>query len=250
MILLQTVDLCKRYGGLVATDQLSIEVRRGELHAIIGPNGAGKTSLINQLGGELDPTSGKILFMGDDITHHRPDERAQLGIARSYQITSLFSEMSVLENVVLAVQARKGHNFGCWAPAIKQRQLVEPAMAALASVHMEAFAKARVSSLAHGFRRQVELAMTLAMEPQVLLLDEPLAGMSHEESIEMTDVLSNLKGKYGVLLVEHDMDAVFKLADRISVLTYGKLLASGNVDFIRSHPGVKTAYLGDEELVS
>ncbi len=250
MILLQTRQLCRRYGGLLATDHLDIDLRQGEVHAVIGPNGAGKTTLINQLGGELEPTSGSITFKGADITRLSPDRRARRGIARSYQITSLFADLSVLENVMLAVQARTGRNHGWWTPVGSQANLVEPAREALQTVHIESLANARVGSLAHGFRRQVELAMTLATAPEVLLLDEPLAGMSHEESIEMTNVLAALKGRYAILLIEHDMDAVFRLADRISVLSYGRLLASGDADFIRSDPEVRRAYLGEEELVA
>jgi branched-chain amino acid transport system ATP-binding protein len=241
-------QLTKRYGGLLATDHVSLSLAPGELHAIIGPNGAGKTTLIGQLGGEVVPGSGSIEFDGQDITTLLPAQRALRGLARSYQITSVFPEFSVLENVALAMQAHRGHSFGFWTPMLKQAELVEPALRAIEQAGLSHRAGAMVSELAHGERRQLELAMVLVAEPKLLLLDEPMAGMSHQESGNVVRLLQGLKGRYTMLLVEHDMDAVFALADRISVLVYGRIIASGTPQEIRSNEEVKIAYLGDEAL--
>ena len=240
--------LTKRYGGLLATDQVSLSLAPGELHAIIGPNGAGKTTLIGQLGGEVAADSGSVWFDGNDITALLPAQRALRGLARSYQITSVFPEFSVLENVALAMQAHRGHSFGFWTPMLKQRELVEPALRAIEQAGLSHRARAMVSELAHGERRQLEMAMVLVAEPKLLLLDEPMAGMSHQESGNVVRLLQGLKGRYTMLLVEHDMDAVFALADRISVLVYGRIIASGTPQDIRNNEEVKIAYLGDEAL--
>jgi branched-chain amino acid transport system ATP-binding protein len=245
---LQVTDLVKRYGGLLATDHLSISLMPGELHAIIGPNGAGKSTLIGQLGGEVRPDSGRIEFAGQDISSLPPAQRALKGLARSYQITSLFTEFSVLENVALAMQAHRGHSFNFWTPMLEQRDLVEPALRAIDQAGLSHRAQSLVSELAHGERRQLEMAMVLVAEPKLLLLDEPMAGMSHQESGKVVELLRSLKGRYTVLLVEHDMDAVFSLADRISVLVYGSIIACGTPDEISANPKVRTAYLGDEEM--
>ena len=246
--MLQIRQLTKRYGGLLATDQLSLSLEAGELHAIIGPNGAGKTTLIAQLSGEVVPDSGAIEFDGHDITALLPAQRALRGLARSYQITSVFPEFSVLENVTLAMQAHRGHSFGFWTPMLAQPALVEPAMRAIAQAGLSQRCSSKVSELAHGERRQLELAMVLVAEPKLLLLDEPMAGMSHQESGNVVRTLQGLKGRYTMLLVEHDMDAVFALADRISVMVYGRIIASGTPDDIRNNEEVKIAYLGEEAL--
>ena len=246
--MLQIRQLTKRYGGLLATDQLSLSLATGELHAIIGPNGAGKTTLIAQLSGEVAPDSGAIEFDGHDITALLPAQRALRGLARSYQITSVFPEFSVLENVTLAMQAHRGHSFGFWTPMLAQPALVEPAMRAIAQAGLSQRCSSKVSELAHGERRQLELAMVLVAEPKLLLLDEPMAGMSHQESGNVVRTLQGLKGRYTMLLVEHDMDAVFALADRISVMVYGRIIASGTPDDIRNNEEVKIAYLGEEAL--
>ena len=246
--MLKINHLVKRYGGLVATDDVSLALEAGELHAIIGPNGAGKTTLIAQLGGEVQPGSGSIEFNGRNITSLPPAQRALLGLARSYQITSVFPEFTVLQNVVLAMQAHCGHSFGFWKPVLQQAELVDPALHAIEQAGLSHRVKTHVAELAHGERRQLELAMVLVAEPKLLLLDEPMAGMSHQESGKVVTMLRGLKGRYTMLLVEHDMDAVFALADRISVLVYGRIIASGTPQDIRANPDVRTAYLGDEAL--
>jgi branched-chain amino acid transport system ATP-binding protein len=246
MSLLAVNNLVKRYGGLTATDDLSFTVEPGELHAIIGPNGAGKSTLITQLAGEIRPDSGQILFNGTDITHEPVAQRALRGIARSYQITSVFPEFTALQNVMLTVQAHQGHSFRFWTPTLEQAELVEPAQQALQRVGLGERMHVPVADMAHGEQRQLELAMVLAGKPKLLLLDEPMAGMSQAESGQMTELLLSLKGHYGMVLVEHDMDAVFALADRITVLVYGRGIASGSVDQIRNNPDVKAAYLGDD----
>lgn len=246
MTLLSVHQLVKRYGGLVATDHFDFDVKAGETHAVIGPNGAGKSTLITQLAGEARPDSGIILFKGEDITSERVEQRALRGIARSYQITSIFPELTALQNVMLAVQAHQGHSFRFWSTAATQASLIEPARQALHRVGMDRHIDTYVSDMAHGEQRQVELAMVLAGQPQLLLLDEPMAGMSQAESMQMTELLLSLKGQYGIVLVEHDMDAIFKLADRITVLVYGRCIACGTPAEIRSNPEVKVAYLGDD----
>jgi len=246
--LLQVNQLVKRYGGLVATDDVSLALQPGELHAIIGPNGAGKTTLIGQLAGELRPDSGSIRFDGHDITALPTFGRALRGLARSFQITSVFPEFTVLENVALAMQAHRGHSFGFWTPVLRQAELVEPARAAIQLAGLHHRSDAPVAELAHGERRQLEMAMVLVAQPKLLLLDEPMAGMSHQESGKVVELLSSLKGRYTILLIEHDMDAVFALADRISVLVNGRLVASDTPAAIRANAQVRIAYLGDEEL--
>lgn len=245
---LQVEGLVKRYGGLLATDQVSLSLVPGELHAIIGPNGAGKTTLIGQLGGEVLPDEGRVLFDGHDISRLSPAQRALRGLARSYQITSVFPEFTVLENVALAMQARSGHSFGLWTPVLRQAALVQPAEQAIRQVGLADRLHAPVSELAHGERRQLELAMVLVSQPRLLLLDEPMAGMSHQESTKVVELLRSLKGRYTILLVEHDMDAVFSLADRISVLVYGRIIACGTPDDISANAEVRAAYLGDEGI--
>lgn len=243
--LLDVRHLVKHYGGLTATDNLSLHVQPGEVHAIIGPNGAGKSTLINQLAGEVRPDQGQILFAGTDITHEPVDQRALRGLARSYQITSVFPEFSALHNVMLAVQAHQGHSFRFWAPARRDAVLHDPACQVLERVGLAHRLHVPAAALAHGEQRQLELAMVLAGQPRLLLLDEPMAGMSQAESVQMTELLERLKGDHAMILVEHDMDAVFALADRITVLVYGRALATGSAAAIRANPDVQAAYLGD-----
>jgi branched-chain amino acid transport system ATP-binding protein len=246
MNVLGVKGLVKRFGGLTATDHLDLDVREGEIHAIIGPNGAGKTTLINQLSGELFPDEGEIVLNGVDIVKEAVHRRARMGIARSYQITSVFLEFTALQNVMLAVQGAAGESMSFWRPVMKDRQLTEPAAQLLHQVGLGADANIPVSMLAHGARRQLEIAMALALRPKVLLLDEPMAGMSHHESESVVALLRELRGSYSIVLVEHDMDAVFALADRITVVVYGKPIACGTADEIRLNPEVRLAYLGDQ----
>jgi len=243
---LEVQGLVKRFGGLLATDHLNLVLEPGEIHAVIGPNGAGKTTLINQLSGDFFPDEGRIVLDGRDLTREPPHRRALAGLGRSYQITSVFPEFSVLQNVALAVQSHAGHSFRFWRAAMDEPQLVQPARAALEQAGMDALAHRPVAALAHGQRRQLEIAMTLATGAKLLLLDEPMAGMSHVESESVVALLRRLKGRYTVLLVEHDMDAVFALADRITVLVYGRPIASGTPDQIRASAEVREAYLGDQ----
>jgi branched-chain amino acid transport system ATP-binding protein len=249
MTLLRADNLVKRYGGLTVTDNFSMTVEPGEIHAIIGPNGAGKTTLIAQLSGEIASNSGTVSFNGEDITTLPIEQRVRRGLARSYQITSVFREFTALQNVALAVQAQRGHSFRFWQPTNLARELNEPALQSLELVGLAARANVTVGDMAHGEHRQLELAMALACEPKMLLLDEPMAGMSQRESETMTKLLSSLRGRYAMLLVEHDMEAVFALSDRITVLVYGKQIASGTPEDIRCNPDVKTAYLGEDEDV-
>jgi branched-chain amino acid transport system ATP-binding protein len=243
--LLRTHGLTKHFGGVIATDALDFEVAGGEVHAVIGPNGAGKTTLLNQLIGELAPDAGSIEFEGADITWLRSYQRALLGLSRSYQITSVFSEFTALENVALAAQAHDGHSFGAWRPAALDERLTRPAAQALDELGLGPASRRRAAELGHGERRQLELAMALVSKPKLLLLDEPMAGMGQRESEAMIGLLASLKGRYTMLLVEHDMDAVFALADRITVLVYGRAIASGAPQAIRASVEVKKAYLGE-----
>ena len=244
--LLQVANLSKRFGGIVATDDLALDVGEGELHAVIGPNGAGKTTLIAQLSGQLGADSGSIRFAGADITRVPAWRRSHLGLARSFQITSLFLDLSVLDNVALAVQAHAGHSFKFWRNARTTPELRDPARAALERVGLATRAHARAAALSHGEHRLLELAMALAGRPRMLLLDEPMAGLGPDESARMVAMLSALKREYAILLVEHDMEAVFALADRITVLVYGRTIASGTPDEIRGNAQVRAAYLGED----
>jgi branched-chain amino acid transport system ATP-binding protein len=217
------------------------------LHAVIGPNGAGKTTLISQLSGQLPSDAGRIRFGGDDITTLPMHRRSALGLARSFQITSLFLDVSALDNVALAVQAHAGHSFRFWRDARREAELREPARAALDRVGLGGRADWPASALSHGEHRQLELAMALAGRPRMLLLDEPMAGMGPEESARMVKLLRELKRELTILLIEHDMEAVFALADRITVLVYGRVIASGAPAVIRANPQVRDAYLGEQE---
>jgi len=247
--LLRVQNLAKRFGGIVATDDLSLSIPEGELHAVIGPNGAGKTTLIAQLSGQLVTDSGRIYFGGSDISGVSMPSRSLLGLARSFQITSLFLDLSVLDNVALAVQAHAGHSFHFWRIARREPELRDPARAALARVGLSARADLPASALSHGEHRQLELAMALASQPRMLLLDEPMAGLGPEESARMVSMLRDLKKELTILLVEHDMEAVFALADRITVLVYGRVIASGKPEDIRNNAQVRDAYLGEQEAV-
>jgi branched-chain amino acid transport system ATP-binding protein len=245
--LLAVEGLIKRFGGLVATDHLSFSVAPGELHAVIGPNGAGKTTLIAEVAGELAADAGTIRFAGRDITRLTGPARTALGLARSFQVTSLFRDMTALDNVALAVQARAGHSFRFWRPARREAALREPARAMLDQVGLGARADMAAGNLAHGEQRQLEIAVALATRPRLLLLDEPMAGMGIEESARMVALLKGLKRALTILLIEHDMDAVFQLADRITVLVYGRAIASGTPEAIRANADVRQAYLGEED---
>jgi branched-chain amino acid transport system ATP-binding protein len=245
--LLEIERLSKRFGGVVASDAIALAVPKGELHAIIGPNGAGKTTLISQLAGEIAPDAGHIRFAGRDITGLPIFRRSQLGLARSFQITSLFLDFTVLDNVALAVQAHAGHSFRFWRDARSQSELRTPARAALARVGLAGRADVVVSNLSHGEHRQLEIAMALATTPRMLLLDEPMAGMGPDESARMVKTLRELKRELTILLIEHDMEAVFALADRITVLVYGRIIASGTPEAIRANAEVRQAYLGEQE---
>jgi branched-chain amino acid transport system ATP-binding protein len=246
MSLLCVSGLVKRFGGLVATDGVDLDVEQGELHAVIGPNGAGKTTLINQLSGELAPDAGRIAFDGRDITGLPVHQRALAGLSRSYQITSVFPEFTALENVTMAAQAHDGHSFRFIRPVAMESALAAAARDALARVGLLDREYAPASELSHGEHRQLQLAMTLATNPKLLLLDEPMAGMGRHESESMVTLLRQLKGRYSIVLVEHDMDAVFALADRISVLVYGRVIACASPKAIRDNADVREAYLGTD----
>jgi branched-chain amino acid transport system ATP-binding protein len=243
--LLKIEGLVKRFGGLTATDNLSLDVAEGEVHALIGPNGAGKTTVINQLTGELRPDGGRIVLDGQDIVALPVHARVRMGLARTFQIVQLMGSYTALEHVALAVQAHEGHSFRFLADARADRRLTGPARETLARVGLGARADRPVASLSHGERKQLELAVALALKPRLLLLDEPMAGLGTVESAQMVDLLRSLKGRFALLLVEHDMEAVFTLADRISVLVGGRAIATGTAASIQVDPAVRTAYLGE-----
>jgi len=244
--ILQIEGLNKSFGGIKATDDLNIEVEENELHAIIGPNGAGKTTLISQLSGLQAPDTGRIIFKGENIAGLPAHRRAHAGIARSFQITSLMMEMSVLDNVALALQAREGHSFRFVRPARSVVHLREDGLSLLDTVGLAEKANMPTFALSHGEHRRMELAIVLAAKAELMLLDEPMAGLGTEESHRMVELLKGLKGKHTILLIEHDMDAVFALADRISVLVYGHVIATGTPEEIRGNEAVQHAYLGEE----
>ena len=245
--LLEVRGLVKRFGGLLATNELDLSVAEGEIHALIGPNGAGKSTLIAQLAGELRSDSGTIHFAGADIRPLTVPQRVRRGLTRSFQVTSILPAYTALENVALVVQAGQGHSFRFWRDARRDAALTGPAMAMLARLGLADRAQIRAEDLSHGEQRQLELAMALATKPRMLLLDEPMAGLGPVESREMSATLAALKGEITILLVEHDMDAVFALADRVTVLVYGRAIASGPAAMIRNSAEVRTAYLGDEQ---
>ena len=243
---LQIQGLCKNFGSLVATDSLHLEISKGEIHAIIGPNGAGKTTLLAQLSGELRPDAGRVRFEGRDITALSTPARSVLGLARSFQITSIFPDLTTLDNVALAVQAHAGHSFRFWRPARQDAELRQPALEILTEIGLSQRAEEPAANLSHGEQRQLEIAMALATAPSLLLLDEPMAGMGREESARMVQLLRDLKGQHTIVLIEHDMDAVFALADRITVLLYGRAIATDTPEAIRASDEVRAAYLGTE----
>ncbi|MDP2640567.1 MAG: ABC transporter ATP-binding protein [Betaproteobacteria bacterium] len=244
--LLQACGLCKSFGALRASDSIDFELLEGETHAVIGPNGAGKTTFISLLSGDLRPDAGAIRFAGEDVTSLRSPARARTGFARSFQITSIYRDFTALDNVAFAVQAHAGHSFRFWRPAREEAALREPARRMLEEVGLGARADVLAAKLAHGEQRQLEVAMALATEPRLLLLDEPVAGMGSDESQRMVEFLTRLKGRQSIILVEHDMDAVFSLADRISVLVYGRIIATGTPQEIRANADVRRAYLGED----
>jgi len=246
--LLRAQGLCKSFGALRASDSIDFELLEGETHAVIGPNGAGKTTFIGQLSGDLRPDAGTIRFAGEEVTSLRAPARARMGFARSFQITSIYREFTALDNVALAVQAHAGHSFRFWRPAREESALREPARRILEEVGLGARADVLAANLAHGEQRQLEVAMALATGPRLLLLDEPVAGMGSDESQRMVAFLAALKGRQSIILVEHDMDAVFSLADRISVLVYGRIIATGTPQEIRANANVRRAYLGEDAL--
>ncbi len=244
--MLELRSLCKRFGGVVATDDVSLEVSEGEVHALIGPNGAGKTTLIAQISGSLPSDSGTILFAGADLTRKKHYERVRAGLARSYQITSIFRRFSVLDNLALAVQARNGSSFSFWRPVAAEAALFGEARSIAEEIGLASRTETLAGNLAHGEQRALEVGLALATRPKLLLLDEPMAGMGLEESQRMIALLGRVRARATMLLVEHDMDAVFRLADRITVLVNGRVLATGAPEEIRAHPQVRKAYLGDE----
>ena len=245
MIALDLSHLAKTFGALRATDDLSLAVAENELHAIIGPNGAGKTTLIGQISGEITPDKGNVRLFGEDITGWSVPRRALAGLSRSFQITQLCHGFTAEDNVALAIQARQGHSFRFFGDARRDASLRKPARAALERVGMGAKADTPVEVLSHGEKRQLELAVALASAPRVMLLDEPMAGMGPEESERIVALLQSIKGEVTILLIEHDMDAVFALADRISVLVAGSIIKTGVGADVRSDPMVREAYLGE-----
>ena len=245
-LLLDVVGLSKRFGGLAASDNVNLSVNTGEIHAVIGPNGAGKTTLIAQLQGEIMPDAGTIWFDGREITRLPPHRRAAVGIARSFQITSVFMDMTVLDNAALAIQAIAGHSFHFLRSASRDPRLRAPARAAIERVGLGSKANSLVAHLSHGQRRQLELAMAIASRPKLLLLDEPLAGMGGDESRLMVDLVRDLKSTHTILLVEHDIQAVFSIADRITVLVSGRSIVTGTPEQVRQNAEVRLAYLGEQ----
>ena len=243
--MLQLEGVSKRFGGVVATDNVTLRVAAGEVHALIGPNGAGKTTLIGQICGSLRCDAGRMLFDGKDITHAPQHARVATGLARSFQITSIFGRFSVLDNLALAVQARSGSSFSFWRPVSSERALFDEARSIAGEVGLAEKAAAPAATLAHGEQRALEVGLALATRPRLLLLDEPTAGMGPEESRRVVALVERIRQRITVLLVEHDMDAVFRLAERISVLVDGRLIATGAPQEIRQDRIVRNAYLGE-----
>lgn len=243
---LRLEKLNKAYGALQVTRGLSLSVLPGEIHAVIGPNGAGKTTLVGQISGSVRSDSGRVIFAGKDVTGLSVAKRARRGLGRSFQITAILPEFSVLENVALGVQSRVGHSFRFLKAAATDRRLNGKAFSVLKSLGLEGRAAIRAGCLSHGEKRILELAIALAGDPKLLLLDEPMAGTGPEETAQLVAVLKQLKSTTPMLLIEHDMDAVFQLADRISVLVYGEIIATGMPEEIRDDAAVREAYLGSE----
>jgi branched-chain amino acid transport system ATP-binding protein len=244
--LLRAVGLVRRFGGLAAVDAVSIDLHVGEIHAVIGTNGAGKSTLVNMLSGELAPSAGSVSFAGHDVTRWAQPRRARAGLGRSYQRTTIFNEFSVFENCRLAAQAQAPRPWPFWERAGSDRASLGAAAVALEAAGLAAFASRTAGTLSHGAKRQLEIAMCMATAPRALLLDEPLAGMGGEETGRMLELLAALKPGHAILLVEHDMDAVFRVADRITVMVNGRVIASDVPEKIRVDPAVREAYLGDE----
>jgi len=244
--MLELRGVSKRFGGVVATDDVTLDIVRGEVHALIGPNGAGKTTLIGQISGVLPTEMGRIVFNGADVTHLTTHARVRAGLARSYQITSIFRRFSVLDNLALAVQARSGSSFSLWRPLRTEHALFHEASAIAAEIGLTEKLNQTAATLAHGVQRALEVGLALATRPQLVLLDEPMAGMGPQESARMIALIEKVRAQVTVLLVEHDMDAVFRLANRISVLVNGRLIATGAPQAIRADPAVRKAYLGEE----
>jgi branched-chain amino acid transport system ATP-binding protein len=244
--MLELRGVSKRFGGLVATDDVTLDVVRGEVHALIGPNGAGKTTLIAQISGVLPTDTGRIIFNGADVTRLAAHARVRAGLARSYQITSIFRRFTVLDNLALAVQARSGSSFSLWRPLRTERALFDEAAAIAAEIGLQEKANQTAATLAHGEQRALEVGLALATRPQLVLLDEPMAGMGPQESARIIALIEKVRAQVTVLLVEHDMDAVFRLANRISVLVAGRIIATGAPQSIRADPAVRKAYLGEE----
>lgn len=245
-VILATLGLCKRFGAVLATDEVSVDLRAGEIHAIIGPNGAGKSTLISQICGALPPDAGRIELLGKDISDMDVAARARAGVGRTFQISELAMEDSVLQNAVLGALGADHGPWRFWQSALSARALTDRAEAALSRVGLIDQRDAIVGTLSHGQRRQLEVAVVLALSPKVFVMDEPMAGLGADGSKTMTGFLDGLREEAPILLVEHDMDAVFALADRISVLVYGKIIATGKADEIRSNAEVRRAYLGEE----
>ncbi len=246
-IVLEAKQLTKRYGALVACDQVSLSLRSGEIHALIGPNGAGKSTLIHLLSGSVAADSGRLSLKGHDVTRSGLHQRVAAGLSRSYQITNIFKQLTVFENLLLAVQASSGSSFSFWHPRSQDKALSEAAerLAQDCAISPESW-RAAAGTLPHGEQRKLEFALALASKPSVLLLDEPMAGMGPDETLKLTELIASMRGRTTMLLVEHDMQAVFRLADRLSVLVYGRIIATGTPEEIRNHAGVREAYLGEE----
>ena len=244
---LEAHELTKRYGALVACDQVSLSLSRGEIHALIGPNGAGKSTLIHLLSGSVRADSGRLDLGGHDVTRTGLHQRVEAGLSRSYQITNIFKQFSVFENLLLAVQACSGSSFSFWHPRRQDKALTEAAqrLAEDCAIAPEVWGVI-AGTLPHGEQRKLEFALAMASKPSVLLLDEPMAGMGPDETLKLTELIASMRGRTTMLLVEHDMEAVFRLADRISVLVYGRIIATGTPEEIRHHSGVREAYLGEE----
>lgn len=245
-VVLEVRQVRKVFDALVASDDISLNLRSGEIHALIGPNGAGKSTLIKQIAGSLSPDSGSVHFLGNDVSRFTNVQRARMGLGRTFQISALAMEYTVLENVVLGALGHRGHVFSFFKPVMKDKVLLERASNVLERVGLRDSSATLASELSHGQRRQLEVAVALTLSPKAFLMDEPMAGMGVDGSKELTLLLKSLKQEAPILLIEHDMDAVFALADRISVLVYGKIIATGNVEQIRANPEVRRAYLGEE----
>ncbi len=244
-ILLEVSNLLKSYGAIKATQDLNLKIKKGHIHALIGPNGAGKTTLVNQLTGDIFPDSGRIFYKSQEITRLKDYQRARLGIARSFQITHIFSNLTVAENMALAINARSGHNFHFWRNSLKSKSVRQNLDHSLARVDLEHRAGLKASHLSHGEKRQLEVGMALVGNPELLILDEPMAGMGSGGTVELSKLIASLKGSVTILLVEHDMDVVFSLADMVTVLVYGQNIFTDSPDKVRKNKEVQTAYLGE-----